>query len=106
MGAIFYHFSITVQEVNQSISSSTNRSLFRKMADQYKQYGQEKAGQAQQTTQGMMGTAQEKSGEMKDMTQQKASQATEATKGMGQSAMGAAQQRKEQTGSFFQQVVH
>ena len=53
-----------------------------------------------------MGTAQEKSGEMKDMTQQKASQATEATKGMGQSAMGAAQQRKEQTGSFFQQVVH
>ena len=52
-----------------------------------------------------MGTAQEKSGQMKDMTQQKASQATEATKGMGQSAMGAGQQGKEQTGSFFQQVV-
>ena len=53
-----------------------------------------------------MGTAQEKSGQMKDMTQQKASHATEATKGMGQSAMGTAQQGKEQTGSFFQQVVH
>ena len=53
----------------------------------------------------MMGTAQEKSGQMKDMTQQKASHATEATKGMGQSATGAAQQGKEQTGSFFQQVV-
>ena len=46
------------------------------MAEQYKQYGQEKA-----------------------------SQATDATKGMGQSAMGTAQQGNEQTGSFFQQVV-
>ena len=38
------------------------------------------------------------------MTQEKASQATEATKGMGQSVMGKAQEGKEQTGSFFQQV--
>ena len=53
-----------------------------------------------------MGTVQEKSGQMKDMAQDKASQTTEATKGMGQSAMGTAQQGKEQTGSFFQQVVH
>ncbi len=63
------------------------------MADQYKQYGQEKAGQAQQTTQGM-----------KDATQEKASHATEATKGMGQSVTGKAQQGKEQTASFFQQA--
>ncbi len=41
---------------------------------------------------------------MKDMTQEKASRATEATKGMGESVMGKAQQGKEQTGSFLQQV--
>ena len=56
--------------------------------------------------QGMMGIAREKSGEMKDMTQRKSFHMTEVTKGMGQSVMGTAQQAKDQTGSFFQQVVH
>ena len=62
-------------------------------------------GSAQQKASEAATVAQDKTGQMKDMTQEKASQATDATKGMGQSAMGTAQQGKEQTGSFFQQVV-
>ena len=54
---------------------------------------------------GMMGTAQQKGGQMKDMSEEKTSQATDATKGMGQSIMGKAQEGKDQTGSFFQQVI-
>jgi hypothetical protein len=62
-------------------------------------------GSAQQKASEAASAAQDKTGQMKDMTQEKASQATDATKGMGQSAMGTAQQGKEQSGSFFQQVV-
>jgi hypothetical protein len=62
-------------------------------------------GSAQQKASEAASAAQDKTGQMKDMTQEKASQVTDATKGMGQSAMGIAQQGKEQTGSFFQQVV-
>merc|ERR1711915_486333 len=87
MGNANYRITLLVLVLKKSID------LLTKMAEQCKQYGQEKAEQAQQTSQGM-----------KDMTQEKASHATDATKGMGQSITGKAQEGKEQTGSFFQQA--
>merc|ERR1711915_1166476 len=83
-GTQIYRIILLVLVLKKSID------LLTKMAEQCKQYGQEKAEQAQQTTQGM-----------KDMTQEKASQGTDATKGMGQSVMGKAQEGKDQTGSFL-----
>lgn len=49
------------------------------MAEQYKQYGQEKAEQAQKTTQGMMGTAQQKTSDAATATQQKGGQMRDMT---------------------------
>merc|ERR1711915_148186 len=86
-GTQIYRITLLVLALKKSIDLLTN------MAEQCKQYGQEKAEQPQQTSQGM-----------KDMTQEKASQGTDATKGMGQSITGKAQEGKEQTGSFFQQA--